>query len=220
MLNVDNLEVRIGGRVLKDSVSFHLKEGEAIRVAGANGAGKSTLLKTLLAGSVKPVKGVSFNIHATLGKTIAYFPQAWGDTIFPWLNTWDNILIGTLKSDNHYELYAKEKLGNLAFQFFPGDLAIESDTKCDPIWDLIIEKFKKHDITKLSGGQQQKIVLLRTLACNPKLMILDEPYRDLDYQSTNALNDYLQDMLDDGCSLLYVSHQDIGITPSEIVNMD
>lgn len=219
LLKINELRVAVDGKLLKDSISFLAEPGKVVRIIGRNGAGKTTLIKTILGFQPRSAREVHFNMPMTLGDSISYFPQAWGDTLLPWLNAWENILLGTINSSSSC-------LGNLicelSWQFFPEVSSQNCLDKASPSekFDAIKRYLASQDITKLSGGQQEKIVLLRTLICNPRLLLIDEPYRDLDFESTMAVNMYLDQFVQQGNILVYVSHQNVGLDPDIVVNMD
>jgi len=218
LLRISELRVTVENNILKESVSFVVEPGKVLRITGRNGTGKTTLLKTILGIHPHSMGEICFNIPTTLGDAISYFPQSWGDTLLPWMDAWENIIVGALNSRN---ASLNNSLGKLSCQFFPelsNKLYVDNKTPHG------ILAFKKHltglNVTRLSGGQQEKLIILRTLICNPRLLFLDEPYRDLDYESTKAVNDFLQHFVEQGNSVVYVSHQNVGLTPSVTLSMD
>ena len=219
LLRISGLKVAVEGIVLKESVSFVAEPGKAVRITGRNGTGKTTLIKTILGIQPRSTGEVHFGIPMVLGDSVSYFPQAWGDSLLPWMNAWENILVGTLNSSSSS---LGKLIGKLCCQFFP-ELTTQicfDNTSSHEILASIRKRLSVQNVTKLSGGQQEKIVILRTVICNPSLLFLDEPYRDLDYESTKDVNDYFQHFIEQGNSVVYVSHQDVGIKPDIIVSMD
>jgi ABC-type multidrug transport system ATPase subunit len=217
-LQVSELPVVIGGRVLKGSVSFAIMPGQAMRIIGRNGTGKTTLIKTILGILPYSAGEVSFNFPMIIGDTVAYFPQSWVDTLLPWMSAWENIVIGNLKTNR---TSIRPALVDLICNIFP-EIEIDPFTirpQSNVIMNSLRNYFAKMNADKLSGGQKEKIVLLRTLLCHPRLLFLDEPYRDLDYASTAALNNFLIDFVKEGNSFVYVSHQDIGIESALTIDM-
>lgn len=144
-------------------ISFHVGEGEFISILGPSGCGKTTLL-SIIAGLIKPTDG-----SVTLGdqpvekgkNNIGYMLQQ--DYLFPWKTIEENILLG-LKLNNELTPPKKEKTFNLL----------------EKIGLLEFQKSYPHE---LSGGMRQRAALVRTLATDPKVLLLDEPFSSLDYQT-------------------------------------
>lgn len=146
-----------------NNINFEVNAGEFISILGPSGCGKSTLLN-IISGLLSPSSGsILYNdedIKNNLNK-IGYMFQK--DHLFEWITVWDNILIG---------LKIKKQITNEAL---------------DRVNDLLemygLSKFKEHYPNELSGGMRQRVALIRTLALNPEILFLDEPFSALDYQS-------------------------------------
>lgn len=138
--------------------SFSLEEGSFIAIVGPSGCGKSTIL-SIICGIEKKSSG-----NLTFFKDdikIGYMLQQ--DTLFPWLNVLDNALIG-LKING----------------------SLNDKTKNDTI--KLIDTYGLKDFihnypSSLSGGMRQRVALIRTLAINPDILLLDEAFSSLDYQT-------------------------------------
>jgi branched-chain amino acid transport system ATP-binding protein len=161
MLEVNNLSSGYDLVQILWNVSFNIKEKEIISIIGPNGAGKTTLVRTI-AGLLHPKSGtISFkgeNIeklppYDIVKKGITMIPE--GREIFPRMTVEENLLLGayTIK-DKKVINETKEKV----FQLFP-----------------VLKKKEKAVSQTLSGGEQQMLVICRSLMSNPKLLILDEP---------------------------------------------
>ena len=138
------------------NLSFHVKEGEFLAIVGPSGCGKSTLL-SLIAGLLLPKKGtITF-----FGTTMGYMLQK--DHLFDWLSIYDNITLGC-KINHLKESSYQENIKELLNSFELTDFAAKRP--CE-----------------LSGGMRQRAALIRTLALNPQLILLDEPFSALDYQT-------------------------------------
>lgn len=159
---------------IKD-VSFNVEAGEFISIIGPSGCGKSTLLN-IISGILNPSAGeVKFNdpsIKNNLDKMGYMFQK---DYLFPWLTVRENVLLG-LKVKN---IYTKE---NIEF----ADELLEC-------YGLNI--FKNHKPTQLSGGMRQRVALIRTLALKPEVLLLDEPFSALDYQSRLKVTDDVYEII-------------------------
>lgn len=147
-----------------DDLSFEVKEGEFIVIVGSSGCGKSTLLSILANLDDKSSGEVKFNKD---NFTIGYMLQE--DALFNWRTILDNCLIGleitNQKTDDNIE-YVKELLKNYG-----------------------LEKFMDKYPYELSGGMKQRVALIRTLAIKPDILLLDEPFSALDYQTRLAVSD-------------------------------
>lgn len=162
-----------------DNFSLELNQGEFVAIVGPSGCGKSTIL-SILSGLEKEDKGfISIN-----GK-IGYMLQT--DALFDWLTIEENCLLG-LKIQNNLTKENKEYVSQL------------------------LEKYGLKDFTKsypryLSGGMRQRVALIRTLATKPDLLLMDEPFSALDYQSRLAISDDVYNILkEEGKSIIMVTH--------------
>ncbi|MBF8982753.1 ABC transporter ATP-binding protein [Lutibacter sp. B2] len=159
---------------LKD-LSFEVCKGEIISIVGPSGCGKSTAL-SIISGLIKPSSGhVMINDQSVEGthKNIGYMFQK--DHLFEWRNILDNVFIG---------LEIQKKLNK--------------DTKllAEKLLDMYgLAEFKNHYPTQLSGGMRQRVALIRTLAIEPELLLLDEPFSALDYQTRLAVADDIGSIL-------------------------
>lgn len=145
------------------NVSFHINEGEFVAIVGPSGCGKSTLL-SIIAGLLRPVEG-KITLHAPSslpGNTkVGYMLQR--DHLFEWRTIYENAILG---------LEIRKELTKANKEYV---LKLMED------YDLI--KFKDKKPSELSGGMKQRAALIRTLATNPQLLLLDEPFSALDYQT-------------------------------------
>ena len=151
-----------GETVALENVSFSVTEGEFVAIIGPSGCGKTTLL-SLAAGLLTPTKGMV----ATSGCSFGYMLQK--DELFPWRTIEKNIFLPLeIKRTNTPEhrnlaLALAEKYG--------------------------LKQFLKNYPSSLSGGMRQRAALIRTLAVNPDVLLLDEPFSALDYQTRLSVCD-------------------------------
>ena len=162
LLQVRDLECYYGQSQALQNVSIEVDEGECICVLGANGAGKSTLLKTI-AGLVKPRSGeITFfgkhidrmDAHMVVREGITLCPE--DKKIFPQMSVYKNLYLGGWVHGRDMERIES----NLAdiYELFP-----------------ILKARSNQDAGTLSGGEQQMLVIGRSLMSNPRLLMLDEP---------------------------------------------
>ena len=147
---------------IKD-LSFSIEPNEIVAIVGPSGCGKSTLL-SILASIEKQSSG---EIIFKDQKDIGYMLQS--DSLFPWLSIRENCLLG-LKIKKEKNLESINNVLNLLNKYGLGDF---------------IDKYPNN----LSGGMKQRCALIRTMATNPNILLLDEPYSALDYQTRLALSD-------------------------------
>lgn len=144
-------------------ISFHINEGEFVAIVGPSGCGKSTLL-SIIAGLLKPEEGtIAFNNpngSLTYPK-IGYMLQR--DHLFEWRTIYQNAILG-LEIANKLTEENKQYVLKL-------------------LKDYDLYKFKDKKPSELSGGMKQRAALIRTLATSPQILLLDEPFSALDYQT-------------------------------------
>lgn len=166
------------------NLTLSVKEGEYLAIVGPSGCGKSTLL-SILSGIEKKSNG-SIILHKDNIK-FGYMPQE--DCLFPWLNILDNCLLG-LKINK--EITKENK-----------DYVIK-----------LLNDYGLHDFiysypNSLSGGMRQRVALIRTLAIKPDILLLDEPFSALDYQTRLALSDDVYKMIKDNQKTVIMITHDI-----------
>ena len=167
--------------VLND-INFNLDENEIIAIVGPSGCGKSTILN-LICGLIKPTSG---NIISN--KKIGYMFQ--NDLLFSWRSVKNNVLLGLEVTHTK----TKENI----------DYVMELLKK----YNLI--DFKNHFPNELSGGMKKRVSLIRTLAVKPDILLLDEPFSGLDYQTKLiVIDDIYRIIKTEQKSAIIVTH-DIG----------
>lgn len=169
------------------NISFSLNQGEFIAIVGPSGCGKTTLL-SLVAGLLLPENG-SIEIHGrNLSESttnVGYMLQH--DELFEWRNIYHNVLLG-LEIQHMMTAKTRQKALNLLDNYGLGN-------------------FKSSRPSELSGGMRQRAALIRTLVLDPEILLLDEPFSALDYQTRlNVSNDIGQIIRKEGKSALLVTH--------------
>ena len=143
-------------------LSFSLKQGEFVSIVGPSGCGKSTIL-SIISGLIPPESG---NVILS-GSNIGYMLQK--DHLLEWRNVYRNIILG-LEIQHKITEKTKEKTYDLLQQYG-------------------LEQFANAKPSELSGGMRQRVALIRTLIMEPDLLLLDEPFSALDYQTRLAVGD-------------------------------
>lgn len=146
-----------------DDFSFDLLDGEFVAIVGPSGCGKSTILSILSGLEEKSSGKIIFNDDSKIG----YMLQE--DSLFEWRNILNNCLLG-LELNNTLNDKNKDYVSNLLDTYG-------------------LKEFKESYPNNLSGGMRQRVALIRTLATKPNILLLDEPFSALDYQSRLAVSD-------------------------------
>lgn len=164
--NYHNLE---GETIALSDVSFHVNDGEFLAIVGPSGCGKSTLL-SLIAGLLTPDTGgiyINNKDVKSSGKNIGYMLQK--DHLLEWRSTMKNLTLG---------LEIQDKLTDSSY------VTINSLLNT---YGLLT--FKDAKPSELSGGMRQRAALIRTLLLEPDILLLDEPFSALDYQTRIEVSD-------------------------------
>ncbi|MFC0187788.1 ABC transporter ATP-binding protein [Fictibacillus aquaticus] len=173
-----------------EDISLSVKEGEFVSLLGPSGCGKSTLL-SIISGLLRPTSGtVLLKGEKITGPhpKIGYMLQQ--DYLFPWKTIEENILVG---------LKLKKEL---------------TADKKNEVFSLLKQTGLYHTRnqypSQLSGGMRQRIALVRTLATKPHLLLLDEPFSALDYQTKLKLEDLVSATLKKNQKTAVLVTHDIG----------
>ena len=152
-----------------DNFSLNVKEGEFVSIVGPSGCGKSTIL-SLIAGLITPSSGkIYIDGEEVLGPTnkIGYMFQK--ANLFEWRTIFQNVSIG-LEIQHKNTAENKNKLEDMLTKYG-------------------LKSFRNYYPRQLSGGMRQKVALIRTLSLSPDILLLDEPFSALDYQTRLAVSD-------------------------------
>ena len=169
----------IGELEVLKNINFSVKKGEIIAIVGPSGSGKSTLLN-IISGLIKPTEG-----NIVVNGEIGYMFQH--DHLFNWRTVWRNILI-SLEIKNNCTKDDEERLKDLLNKYGLID-------------------FINNYPQELSGGMRQRIALIRTLATKPNILLLDEPFSALDYQTRiDVSNDIYKIIKNEQVSAILVTH--------------
>lgn len=170
-----------------NNISFDVKNGEFLAVVGASGCGKSTLL-SIIAGLIAPEDG-TIAVNNSDGSLhyprVGYMLQH--DHLFEWRSIYKNVTLGL--EINH--MLTEERI-NYVNQL---------------LRDYDLEQFRDKRPGELSGGMKQRAALIRTLALDPQLLLLDEPFSALDYQTRLTVSaDICRLIRRTGKTMLLITH--------------
>ena len=190
-------------KAIKD-ISFNVKEGEFIAILGPSGCGKTTIL-SLISGLLTPTSGEI----KLFGKPIVAHQNHSGymfqkDHLFEWRSVLKNIYLGleiqkkkTIKTiKQQYEQNNKNKKNNKKLkQIIKQKLKQQKEYADKLLKKYGLWEFKSKYPNQLSGGMRQRVALIRTLALNPQILLLDEPFSALDYQTRLNLCDDVSNII-------------------------
>ena len=150
-------------------ISFSIASGEFVAIVGPSGCGKSTLL-SIISGLLEPEKGlIKMNGKYMKESTMNVGYMLQHDHLFEWRTVYKNILLG------------------LEIQHM---LSPKSKARANELLELYgLKQFANSKPSELSGGMRQRAALIRTLVLEPDLLLLDEPFSALDYQTRLSVGD-------------------------------
>jgi branched-chain amino acid transport system ATP-binding protein len=207
LLRVEGLSKRFGGLKAVNDVSFSVLDGTVTALIGPNGAGKTTLFN-LISGVITPDSGeITFNgkpAHGLRPHQVACRGMArtfQHIRLFPKMSVLENVMIGR---------HIHSKAG-----FIAGMLSIPStwseekrirEKSLEIIDFLGLADLAGSEATSLSYGQQRIVELGRALACEPKLLLLDEPAAGLNMRETTEMGALIARIRNTGITVLLVEH--------------
>lgn len=207
LLSVKELSKRFGGLQAVDEVSFSVPQGVIKALIGPNGAGKTTLFN-LISGVLRPDRGsVTFDgrqvqglrPHQVAVKGIARTYQH--IRLFPKMTALENIMIG-----RHIHSRAGFIAGMLSLPFTRKEEKAIAWKAREVMEFLGIAELADADATSLAYGQQRVVELGRALACEPKLLLLDEPAAGLNMRETAEMAALISRIRDRGITVFLVEH--------------
>ena len=187
-ISIKNFGISFGNMQILKDVSLEVNAGEIVTILGSSGSGKSTILRSIASLQDNYEGEILLNETCLISKNecnkdIGYIFQDYA--LFPHLNVSENIAfsLGHLK-----KIERQRKVDNLLKQF-----------------DLVEHRNKQ--IHELSGGQQQRVSIARVIAYEPKILLLDEPFSNLDSILRNKTKSWLKSLIKElGLSAILVTH--------------
>lgn len=194
LLECQNLVKDYPGKRAVDGVSFHVNKGEIVGLLGPNGAGKSTTFR-MACGLASPTKGVvklkdkevtSWAMYQRAQNGLGYLPQ--DSSIFARLSVEDNIF-AILEFLGHSRKSASDRIDQLLTEFGLDDK-------------------RRQRSGSLSGGERRRLEIARSLASDPEILLLDEPFTGIDPVTIHSIQDIIQGLKDKGLSILLTDHRE------------
>ncbi len=195
MIKLENIvKMYPGSGVVLDEINLHIKAGEFVSIVGQSGAGKTTLVKLLIA-EEKPSGGI---IH--IGD---WDITTIGSSVVPFLRRQLGVIFQDFKL-----LPKKTVFENVAFALEVAGTSPRKIKQIVPPVLHIVGLGDKHDRypNELSGGEQQRVVIARSLVHRPKVIIADEPTGNLDSINTAEIIEILKKINEFGTTVVLVTH--------------
>lgn len=166
VVKLENIWVNYNSAPVLEAVNLSIKSDDFLGIIGPNGGGKTTLLKVIL-GLVTPSQGKVTVLGKPAVKSrrqIGYVPQTTVyDHDFP-INVWNVVLMGRYGTTGLLKRYSQK----------------DKDAANKALVTMDITELKNRQVGKLSGGEQQRVLIARALASEPRLLLLDEPTASVD----------------------------------------
>lgn len=194
-----------------NNVSFSLNSGDFVAIVGKSGNGKSTLLN-LIAGLLKPTHGSvtvlgkeisapefsDGEVSRLRAQNIGFVTQS--QTLLPNLTVYDNILLPVQIAKSGGQKSSDQKSKSTDVEDYYSNRALDFCKR------LHIEDLLWCYPKELSGGEMRRVMIVRALINNPKLLLLDEPTGDLDPEHTLIVVEMLREAANRGAAVLMVTH--------------
>ena len=208
LLKTENLSIDFGGLRAVNNLNMEINEGELVGLIGPNGAGKTSVFN-LLTGVYKPTEGSikisgvnTFNLKTNKIVELGISRTFQNIRIYKQLIVLDNVRISLDQKENYSTLAAifrTKKFRNMESELTKKALEYLR------MFDL--ESMANNRADSLSYGNQRKLEIARALACNPKLLLLDEPAAGMNPNETQELMEIIRNIRDNmGISILLIEH--------------
>ena len=208
LLKTENLSIDFGGLRAVNNLNITINEGELVGLIGPNGAGKTSVFN-LLTGVYKPTEGSikisgvnTFNLKTNKIVELGISRTFQNIRIYKQLSVLDNVRISLDQKVNYSTLDAIFRTKK--FRDTESELT-QKALEYLKMFDL--ESMANNRADSLSYGNQRKLEIARALACNPKLLLLDEPAAGMNPNETQELMEIIRNIRDNmGISILLIEH--------------
>ena len=179
-------------RRVVDQVSLHVEPGEIVGLLGANGAGKTTTFR-MIAGMIRPDEGQVLFGGTDITRLLMYRRARLGmgylsqeESIFRKMSVEENVL-AVLEATGFPRRGRRARLDEL-------------------LEELALTRLRRHQADTLSGGEKRRLEITRSLATDPRLILLDEPFAGVDPKAVQDVQGILTDLADRGIGILLTDH--------------
>ena len=215
-LVIENLSFKYRTRpeLAIENISFELKQGELLLIAGSSGCGKTTLARSINGLIPRSYRGERSGKVLLHGKEVAEMKISEMAQV-----------VGTLLQDPERQIVASNVYNEVAFG--PENLGLpheEIEKRVEQaLKRLKIEYLRERETFNLSGGEKQKVALAGLLSMNPSILLLDEPLASLDPASAHEALEIFRSLADEGKTIILVEHRvedAIEINPDRLLYME
>lgn len=176
-----------GGLRVLDNISFTAGKGEFVTIVGPNGCGKTTFFRMLAGLEEMDYGRIRIGGNTVEESKIGYVFQNYRESLYPWLTCMGNLTV-PLELNGVPRKERKKRVEEF-------------------LWRLNMSVREDAYPYELSGGQQQMLGILRSLIYEPDILLLDEPFSSLDFQTTLYLYDKIMEIWEKtGVTILFISH--------------
>jgi manganese/iron transport system ATP-binding protein len=191
-LEIDQLDVDLGGRPVLRDIRLHLDRGELVGLLGPNGAGKTTLLRAILA--LTPTRAGRVLVEGKQSRPgrseIGYVPQRHEFT-------WDFPI-------SVEQAVMSGRTGRMGLLRRPG--VPDWRAVGDALDRVQLTELRRRPVGELSGGQRQRVLVARALALAPRILLLDEPFTGLDMPTQELLGQLFTNLAGEEHAVLMTTH--------------
>lgn len=194
ILKVEDICFKYGTHLVLEEIHLHVKEGDFIGIVGKNGSGKTTFLKLLL-GLLKPVCGY---IEFADKTKISYVEQLTIQSSFSFpTNVYETVMLGLYKQIGTFKMPKKE----------------HKEKVLEALSKVGLTGYEKKQISMLSGGEAQRVMIAKALVSDPDVLILDEPTAGIDAQAEQAFIELLHKLNKEyNKTIIMVSHDILALS--------
>ncbi len=195
-LSLKNISFKRATRAILDKVDINISQGELVLMTGQNGSGKSTLLK-IMAGLLKPQQA-----------EISFVPYNGQQGVYSWSRMKKLLRQKVCYLHQHPYLFHGSVFDNVAYGLKRQSLTKEQIKQgvTQALEDFSLENLSHRDCRELSGGEKQRVAMVRSWITQPEIMLLDEPFSNMDKASRRKSYALIKSMCKQNIAIVLTSH--------------